>query len=157
MFRSGDFNDQGNFIMFRKLHQLTLSAALIAASVVSELNVADAMPILPINNSVKVQPTDVLPVQYMGNQRSGLSLRWQFGRDGNRCRSRFGDCRHYYRGYYYETPWWTIPLILGDQMTRRNYGNAHVRWCLSRYHSYNPRTDLWLGNSGRRYRCNSPY
>jgi BA14K-like protein len=36
-------------------------------------------------------------------------------------------------------------------------GSAHVRWCSSRYRSYNPRTNTWVGYSGRVYQCDSPY
>jgi BA14K-like protein len=157
MFRSGDFNDLGNFIMFRKLHQLTLSTVLITSALVAELSVANALPFLPLNNAVFVQTNEVVPVQHMQHRRMGQSMDWHFRRDGNRCRSRFGSCRHFHQGYYYETPWWTLPLFIGDQIARQNGGNSHVHWCFSRYRSYNPRTDSWLGNSGRRYQCNSPY
>ena len=30
---------------------------------------------------------------------------------GKRCVARDEICRFYYRGYYYETPWWTAPEI----------------------------------------------
>jgi hypothetical protein len=30
---------------------------------------------------------------------------------GRRCVERNDICRYYYRGYYYETPWWTAPEI----------------------------------------------
>jgi BA14K-like protein len=143
--------------MFRKRVQLVLSAVLITSALVAEIGVANALPTISRNKPVDMQVNEVLPVQYMQHRRSGVTMSWQFQRDGNRCRNRYGRCRHYYQGYYYETPWWILPLFLGDQMTDHNYGNSHVRWCLSRYRSYNPRTDLWLGSSGRRYRCNSPY
>ncbi|WP_454289594.1 BA14K family protein [Rhizobium arsenicireducens] len=35
--------------------------------------------------------------------------------------------------------------------------SAHVRWCMNRYRSYNPRTDTYLGFDGRYHRCRSPY
>ena len=38
-----------------------------------------------------------------------------------------------------------------------NYRNSHVDWCLRRYRSYNPRTDMYLGFDGRYHRCRSPY
>ena len=34
---------------------------------------------------------------------------------------------------------------------------THVRWCMKRYRSYNPRTDRFLSNSGKYRRCISPY
>ncbi|WP_374591130.1 BA14K family protein [Ciceribacter sp. RN22] len=35
--------------------------------------------------------------------------------------------------------------------------SAHVRWCMNRYRSYNPRTDTYFGFDGRFHRCRSPY
>ncbi|WP_210245724.1 BA14K family protein [Ciceribacter naphthalenivorans] len=35
--------------------------------------------------------------------------------------------------------------------------SAHVRWCMNRYRSYNPRTNTYLGFDGRYHRCRSPY
>lgn len=29
----------------------------------------------------------------------------------------------------------------------------HVEWCLSRYRSYDPRSDTFVGRDGRRHRC----
>lgn len=34
---------------------------------------------------------------------------------------------------------------------------AHVRWCMQRYRSYNPRTDLYLARKNVYRRCLSPY
>lgn len=87
---------------------------------------------------------------------------WNSRRDGRRCNSRFGNCRHFHRGYYYETPWWTLPLIVGGLAAQNNYdgggyGSRHVEWCLDRYRSYNPRTNTWLSYSGNVNQCNSPY
>jgi hypothetical protein len=83
---------------------------------------------------------------------------------GPRCLRRFGNCRHYHGGYYYHTPWWTLPLIgstlfLGNRYYGYGggYGSRHVEWCLNRYRSYNVRTNTWVGYSGRVYQCRSPY
>jgi len=89
--------------------------------------------------------------------------RWDRKRDGKRCSSRFGNCRHFHNGYYYETPWWTLPLIIGGSIASQNnydgggYGSRHVEWCFDRYRSYNPRTNTWVAYSGRVNQCNSPY
>ena len=89
--------------------------------------------------------------------------RWDRKRDGKRCSKRFGNCRHYYRGHYYETPWWTLPLIIGGSIAAQNsydgdgYGSRHVEWCLDRYRSYDPRTNTWVAYSGRVNQCDSPY
>jgi len=38
---------------------------------------------------------------------------WDYHRDGRRCHYRSDYCSHYYHGYWYQTPWWTLPLIGG--------------------------------------------
>jgi hypothetical protein len=88
---------------------------------------------------------------------------WERNRDGNRCSKRGGNCRNFHNGYYYETPWWTLPLIIGGSIAANNnydgggYGSRHVEWCSDRYRSYNPRNNTWVANSGRVNQCNSPY
>ena len=87
--------------------------------------------------------------------------RWERHRDGDRCSRRHGNCRHFHGGYYYETPWWTLPLIIGGGLANDyddgDYGDAHVQWCLDHYRSYNPRTNTWVSYSGNVNECNSPY
>lgn len=91
-------------------------------------------------------------------------------RHGYRCNSWSNNCRHYYGGYWYQNPWWTYPAIgIGIGIGAgayyddyyapppRAYGNRHVRWCLDRYRSYNPRTNTWVAYSGRVNQCISPY
>ena len=143
--------------MFRKLQHIAIATALMAAAFVPEVGVANALPFGLLTTIEVAQTNTIILVQYLDPRRVGQPMRWQMQRDGNRCRTRFGNCQHFHNGFYYETPWWTLPLIIGDQIQRQNGGNSHVQWCLSRYRSYNPRNDTWLGNSGKRYRCNSPY
>ncbi len=137
--------------MFSKMNKLAITAII---GIAAWSGAASAMP---VTTGPQTMSTQILPVQYMQNHMMNGGVYWQSGRDGNRCRTRYGNCRHYYQGYYYQTPWWTLPLIIGNTIANGNHGRPHVQWCLSRYRSYNPRTDLWLGNSGRHYRCNSPY
>jgi hypothetical protein len=53
---------------------------------------------------------------------------------------------------------WIAPrvIIAPRVVVRRGY-NAHVRWCLARYRSYNPATNLYIGYDGYGHRCLSPY
>jgi hypothetical protein len=92
--------------------------------------------------------------------------KWNRDKHGDRCRYRKGECRHFHRGYYYETPWWTLPLIIGGAYDNGRYyddedygdlSSSHVEWCLNRYRSYNPRTNTWVSYSGNVNQCNSPY
>ena len=103
------------------------------------------------------------------NQDRRMRSSWDRNRDGDRCSRRNDRCRNFYRGQYYETPWWTLPLIVGGGIAANNYnddydddydvasGSSHVEWCLDRYRSYNPRTNTWVSYSGEVRECNSPY
>jgi hypothetical protein len=101
-----------------------------------------------------------------GDRDRRLRTSWDRRRDGRRCSERFDNCRHFYRGYYYETPWWTLPLIVGGSVAAYDdydddyevaYGSSHVEWCLDRYRSYNPSTNTWVSYSGEVRECISPY
>jgi hypothetical protein len=99
--------------------------------------------------------------------------KWDRERHGSRCEYRRGECRHFYRGFYYETPWWTLPFAADDTIGSRRYyegdedyfdddddsgwSNSHVEWCLKRYRSYNPRNNTWVSYSGRVRECISPF
>ena len=97
--------------------------------------------------------------------RSRNNMEWNRNRDGDRCRHRRGDCRHFHRGYYYSTPWWTLPLIIEGGNRGYDYyddgyddlNSQHVEWCMDRYRSYNPRTNTWVSFSGVVHECDSPY
>jgi BA14K-like protein len=107
------------------------------------------------------------------------SKKWH-KRYGKRCNYYNDNCRHHYRGRYYETPWWTLPLIVGGGIAASNYydndyydsdfydydddygydgglGSRHIRYCLNKYQSYNPRNNTWVAYSGRVKKCYSPY
>jgi hypothetical protein len=100
--------------------------------------------------------------------------KWDRERQGSRCEYRRGECRHFYRGYYYETPWWTLPFAVGENIGSNRYyddeedyydddydnggwDNSHIEWCLNRYRSYNPRNNTWVSYSGRVRECISPF
>lgn len=55
----------------------------------------------------------------------------------------------YFGGWWYSQPWWLTNPRAG--------GNAHVGWCLNRYRSYTPATNLFLGFDGKHHACRSPY
>lgn len=52
----------------------------------------------------------------------------------------------YYNGYY-DAPAYYAPVR----------GSRHVRYCLDRYRSYDPRSNTFMGYDGYRHRCRSPY
>jgi hypothetical protein len=124
---------------------------------------AAMLPLSPLAASQSNVTSDGIIQVAQGNQDRRMRSDWNRNRDGNRCSRRSGDCRHFHRGYYYDTPWWTLPLIIGGTIAANNYddegdwSSGHVGWCSDRYRSYNPRTNTWVAYSGRVYECNSPY
>ena len=109
---------------------------------------------------------------------------WNNNYFNNRCPYRYGGCRdfyrykhyrndrfyrnnHFYRRNHYNGSNFVLPLIIGGGFGAYDYydydygyarvSNKHVRWCLDRYRSYNPRTNLWTAYSGRKRQCDSPY
>ena len=51
----------------------------------------------------------------------------------------------------------TTIMIIDDDYGYAGMSSKHIRWCLNRYRSYNPRTNLWVSYSGKKHQCNSPY
>ncbi len=87
-------------------------------------------------------------------------------RDRDRWRGRhYGPrYRHYDRGpsfslyfgspgYYYEPRYRVAPA----PRYRHRASNAHVRWCESRYRSYDAWSNTWQPYNGPRRQCFSPY
>lgn len=147
------------------LHKIGLLAAgaLLGFSAMSYTGASAAG--MPLSSPAATQSNVVDGVILVAERRGDRRMRdrWDRKRDGKRCNSRFGNCRHFYRGHYYETPWWTLPLIIGGGIALNNsydgdgYGDRHVEWCLDRYRSYNPRDNTWVSYSGNVNQCNSPY
>jgi hypothetical protein len=70
-------------------------------------------------------------------------------------------CRRGWRGRYWgPRRVWIAPRVVIRPAPRyvvRSGYNAHVRWCLNRYGSYNPATNTFLAYDGYYKRCRSPY
>lgn len=80
------------------------------------------------------------------------------GYRGPRCRSWSNSCRFYYGGWYYNSPWWTVPVIGAGVVALSNgTGNRHKAWCEGRYKTYNPKNNTYVASNGKRKQCNSPY
>ena len=84
----------------------------------------------------------------------------------------YKNCRNKHRRNRFDRSDLFFPLIIGgfgaynyydyDDGYDVDYGysgvsSKHIRWCLNRYRSYNPRTNLWRGYSGKKYQCVSPF
>jgi hypothetical protein len=74
----------------------------------------------------------------------------------------------YYDPFWQFEPWWcddrqvTKPRFNYKRHRRHHWASRlspkmHIRWCQERYASYSERFNTYVGHSGRRYQCNSPY
>ncbi len=91
-------------------------------------------------------------------QKVQYQVAWRYNRHryGHRYRYRRHGYGYFYGGYWYARPWWTIPVPAPVPVPYAG-GNAHVRYCLGKYRSYNPATDMFKGYDGYYHRCVSPY
>ncbi len=153
--------------MLKKMTRLLSLTAFVAGSIVftSSVDVSAAtVPVLflPELPQVATAAGEVHKVGHRNQRRvrarhRGRRYRGQRHfrprRHGPRFRHRRGGNRYYYGGWWYATPWWQLdvpgPVYYDD--------SDHVRWCLNRYKSYNPRTNRFLGFDGIYHRCRSPY
>ena len=113
--------------MFMKLGKISLALALGLGTLASTSLPVSSMPVTVGQQS---GTDNVMTVDY--NQNHRMNHQWSRSRDGNRCKVAYGNCRHFYRGYYYETPWWTLPFIIGGAIANDNgYDRHHSRaaWC----------------------------
>jgi hypothetical protein len=156
--------------MAKKHLTLTLASLLgigmlaVAGGSASAMMIPAAQQIVPNGN---VDSAGLLIAAHVtsNGQARPEDRRWDSRRDGQRCRYRNGNCKHYYQGYYYFNPWWQFarPPVFGGVFFGNTYayqhnsGNRHVQWCYDHYRSYNARYNTWVGYSGRVYQCRSPY
>ena len=95
----------------------------------------------------------------------------------NKCFYKNGDCynkhRKKHRRNHFDRSYFYLPLVIGGGYGGYNYynddyydyddydgggfGNRHVRYCLKKYRSYNPRNNTWVSFSGKVKKCYSPY
>jgi hypothetical protein len=145
--------------MTRKVFPLMVGALLGIGALAA--SVSAAPPVVPAR--VNADNPNIITV-----------AKWDRERHGSRCEYRRGECRHFYRGFYYETPWWTLPFAAGEGIGSNRYydgeddyydddedddgwSNSHIEWCLNRYRSYNPRNNTWVSYSGKVKECISPF
>lgn len=155
--------------MFRKV-VLATTAALGFGALALGASGASAAMLSPGSSLPALEGQQLSGIQEVATNRQIRRWRYNQRRHGVRYSYRRGPYVHYYGGYYYARPWWTydndpgfsisigIPaLVVGSSHYHGGGWNAHVRWCLNRYRTYNPRTNTYAAFDGYRRRCNSPY
>lgn len=153
-------------------------AAFGAITLVMSANGASAMPLAPSGQSVlpdfaraasNVELTGGRRA-YRRGYRQGRRRGYRQGRrrgyrrhvrpyHGKRYRHRRYGYNHFYGGYWYPFAWWlgTAAIVAANRPAAVYNDDGHVNWCLRKYRSYNPRTDMYLAYSGRYRPCISPY
>jgi hypothetical protein len=58
---------------------------------------------------------------------------------------------------YYDDDYYGDDYVDYDDYDGGGLSSRHVRYCLNRYQSYNPRNNTWVSYSGRVRQCRSPY
>ncbi len=158
-------NKYGALILGTMLGLGTLAFSGAGASAAAMLSLSP-----PASGEAKAVNDGIIQVKDWNNgPRYGRN--WNNWRFNNRCSYNYGGCRHYHRNNHFNSSYLYLPLIIGGGYGAYNYydddfdddygyaggSSRHVRWCLNRYRSYNPRTNLWVAYSGRKYQCDSPY
>jgi hypothetical protein len=99
--------------------------------------------------------------RFDGRRYDNRRWAWDRNRHGQRYRYRRPGYAYYRDGYWYGSPWWlgaATGAIIGSAIvgSAAASSDAHIDYCLSRYRTYDPQTDTYIGKGGRRYRCVGP-
>ena len=100
--------------MLSKCWAVVLGAFLAVSPSILSSNDAFAGTALPASDVALiggiVLNAGVIPVAKKNKQPVII---WNRNRHGGRCLYRIDACRYFHRGYYYDTPWWGLPLAKG--------------------------------------------
>lgn len=107
----------------------------------------------PLSGSAGMR-IELAPQVELVGKRDG-NRRWY--RHGRRHRDR--DHNHFHNGLWFAIPFWLGAAALSADRydDDDDYGNAHVDYCMSRYRSYDPASNSFMGYDGVPHECVSPY
>lgn len=160
--------------MLHKFSTLALGTLLGLGTMAFTGTGASAAAMLPLSPVVNGQANAASDGVVQVNHRKKWKKKWHNNNDNWQYRK---HRRGYNNGVYL-----SLPLILGGAYAANRYygddyydngyygyddgdygdyggglSSRHVRYCLNRYQSYNPRNNTWLSNSGRVRQCRSPF
>ena len=154
--------------MLSKISTIALGAMLGLGTLAFSGGSASAAAMLPLSQAVTGDANAAAGGIVQANHKKKWKKKWHSGDNDWYYRKH----RHRHRDGIYLS----LPLIIGGAYAaNRYYGDGyyddyyyddydggglssrHVRYCLNKYKSYNPRTNLWVSYSGRVKQCRSPY
>jgi hypothetical protein len=117
-----DWEENRDRAMLSKVPIANLGAAFIISALAFPSAGASAATVLPPADSAFAEG-EVLEVSVIDavKKKQDPSTIWNPMRDGERCVYRTGSCRHFYRDYYYETPWWGLPWATGGEAASNEF------------------------------------
>lgn len=130
---------------------------------------ASAAAMLPLSTVASGDAQGVEGGIIQADHKNGYKKKWKKRRFSRRCNYEFGGCGNFYPRYRSRGP-----VIIGGSFGGYNYygddyyddyddydggglSSRHIRYCLNKYRSYNPRNNTWVSFSGRVKQCYSPY
>jgi hypothetical protein len=162
--------------MTNKFSTIALATLLGLSTVAVSGASASAAAMLPLSSATSGDAHGVQGgiIQVDQKNKKWKKNKWENRRFNNYCNYEYGGCGNFYpRRYRYHAPYWSAPLIIGGGFGGYNYYNdyydgyddydggglssRHVRYCLNKYRSYNPRYNTWVAYSGQVRKCYSPY
>lgn len=133
-----------------KYKPLALAAAALAAGMIG-FSSAQAASVMTAGAPAPITKMQNLPVETVSHRHHHSRFYFGFGLPFF---SPFYS-PYYYRPYY--QPYYYQPYYAPRYYYRPVSSSRHVRWCLDRYRTYNPRTNTFRGYDGYLHRCRSPY
>ncbi|MEP7172632.1 MAG: BA14K family protein [Aestuariivirga sp.] len=166
--------------MSSKFTSIALGAALSVSAVAFSGTGASAAAMLPLSPAATGQANassdGVVQVDHKKKwKKKWNNNNWNGNWNNNNDNWKY---RKHRRGYD-NGVYLSLPLILGGAYAANQYygddyyddgyagyddgdyggglSSRHVRYCLNKYQSYNPRNNTWVAYSGRVHQCRSPY
>ena len=92
---------------------LILSTLLAVGSLTFAAAGASAETLLPSDFASSEGNVLAVALIQLPQKNQEQAIVWNQKTHGKRCLFRVGAYRHFHDGYYYETPWWGLPLANG--------------------------------------------
>jgi hypothetical protein len=111
--------ENGDRTMPNRYCSLFLSALLSVSSLAIAGGSAGNLPPADIG-SLEGNVLALAEIRLSQKERES-AIAWDRKAHGERCLYRSGACRLFHDGYYYETPWWGLPLAIGGGIGAVDY------------------------------------